>query len=317
MTDRIAAVEYRVLGPRARLLGAGPDDGDALDNVNPTPLPNGCLCFVGDQGKVYQLEKASTAPVTPPTVIPTSTGVGRWSVLQAGATPPSGLPNSVAYFDAGGALTGDALLTYIPASGFLLLGASAPLQSNAGVQVSSTVSNRAQFRSNQYGSNTATPGITGFKSRGAVGVNAGVVASDPLFTITAIGVAPDNASIPLAGVLAFQVPSAFVPAAQNWVPAELIVQLVPLAGPINGRRLSFTVTSEGETQTLRGVRAGGPSTVPATIGAGALWSSDFGPPNGAVTGSPGDLYTDKNGGAGTTLWAKESGVATNTGWVAK
>lgn len=42
-----------------------------------------------------------------------------------------------------------------------------------------------------------------------------------------------------------------------------------------------------------------------------------GDPNGAVTGSPGDLYTSTAGGAGTTLYVKESGVATNTGWVAK
>jgi hypothetical protein len=60
--------------------------------------------------------------------------------------------------------------------------------------------------------------------------------------------------------------------------------------------------------TFRSVRTGGPG--------GAQWSSGAGIPNGAVVGSPGDLYSNTNGGAGTTLWAKESGVATNTGWVA-
>lgn len=234
-----------------------------------------------------------------------------------GSGPVTGLPNAVAYFDAGGSLTGDALFTYIPASGFLLLGSAVPLQSNAGVQVSSTVNNRAQFRSNQYGANAATPGITGFKSRGPVATNTGILAGDPVFTITAIGVAPDNASIPLAATLIFQVPPAFVPAAQNYVPTECLVGLVPLAGPINGKRTSFQITSEGETRTLRGVRAGGPSTLPASLDTGSLWSSDFGPPNGAITGSPGDLYTDKNGGVGVTLWVKESGIATDTGWVAK
>lgn len=40
-------------------------------------------------------------------------------------------------------------------------------------------------------------------------------------------------------------------------------------------------------------------------------------PNGNVVGSPGDLYTSTLGGSLQTLWVKESGVATNTGWVGK
>lgn len=46
-------------------------------------------------------------------------------------------------------------------------------------------------------------------------------------------------------------------------------------------------------------------------------SSGTGSPNGVVTGSVGDLYTRTDGGAGTTLYVKESGTATNTGWVGK
>jgi hypothetical protein len=42
-----------------------------------------------------------------------------------------------------------------------------------------------------------------------------------------------------------------------------------------------------------------------------------GSPEGAVTGDVGDLYTNRSGGAGTTLYVKESGNGTNTGWVAK
>lgn len=41
-----------------------------------------------------------------------------------------------------------------------------------------------------------------------------------------------------------------------------------------------------------------------------------GTPEAVVVGSPGDIYMNTTGGAGTTLWAKESGVATTTGWVA-
>jgi len=41
-----------------------------------------------------------------------------------------------------------------------------------------------------------------------------------------------------------------------------------------------------------------------------------GSPEGVVTAPPGSLYSNKNGGAGTTLYVKESGTS-NTGWVGK
>lgn len=54
-----------------------------------------------------------------------------------------------------------------------------------------------------------------------------------------------------------------------------------------------------------------------TIGAGAIvMTSGTGSPEGAVTGSPGDLFLRIDGGAGTTMYVKETGSATNTGWVA-
>jgi hypothetical protein len=42
-----------------------------------------------------------------------------------------------------------------------------------------------------------------------------------------------------------------------------------------------------------------------------------GSPNGVVTASPPARYWNRSGGAGTTLYVKESGVNTNTGWVGK
>lgn len=42
-----------------------------------------------------------------------------------------------------------------------------------------------------------------------------------------------------------------------------------------------------------------------------------GSPEGAVEGNVGDLYINRSGGANTTLYVKESGNGTNTGWVAK
>lgn len=48
----------------------------------------------------------------------------------------------------------------------------------------------------------------------------------------------------------------------------------------------------------------------------AIWTSGANTPEGAVTAPVGSLYTRTNGGAGTTLYVKESGTG-NTGWVAK
>lgn len=47
----------------------------------------------------------------------------------------------------------------------------------------------------------------------------------------------------------------------------------------------------------------------------ATFLSGTGNPNGVVFGNPGDAYFDLTGGP-PTFWAKQSGVGTNTGWVA-
>ena len=44
--------------------------------------------------------------------------------------------------------------------------------------------------------------------------------------------------------------------------------------------------------------------------------SDYGSPEGVITALPGTIYLNKNGGADSTLWVKESGIG-NTGWVPK
>jgi hypothetical protein len=193
------------------------------------------------------------------------------------------------------------------------------IASNAGIQYSTITANRAQLRANQFGAHSAGPGATGFKSRGAtIGALAGCVGGDLLYRITAIGVAPNNVDIPLAGTVTLQIPPGFMAAAQNYVPTEYEVALVPLAGPINSRRVVQLVTSEGETAALNGVRVGGPATTPATIATvGARISSGNGDPNGTITGSVGDLWLRLDGGAGTTLYVKESGAATTAGWVGK
>jgi|ERR1043165_2667153 hypothetical protein len=54
----------------------------------------------------------------------------------------------------------------------------------------------------------------------------------------------------------------------------------------------------------------------ATIGVTTpTWTSGTGDPETVVTAPVGSLYSRTDGGAGTTLYVKESG-ASNTGWVA-
>lgn len=72
---------------------------------------------------------------------------------------------------------------------------------------------------------------------------------------------------------------------------------------------NWTTTGTGAIVSATTVRVGGAS--------GPVWRSGTGDPNGAVTGSVGDMFSRTDGGAGTTLYVKESGTATDTGWVGK
>ena len=69
------------------------------------------------------------------------------------------------------------------------------------------------------------------------------------------------------------------------------------------------------TNAINGTTSGTTSTV--TLGNGQKWSSGVGSPENVVAGNLGDLYSNNQGGAGQTLWKKESGVnGSRTGWVA-
>jgi hypothetical protein len=80
---------------------------------------------------------------------------------------------------------------------------------------------------------------------------------------------------------------------------------------VSGRPASSTVDYPGGSKVES-------TTVPQTAGInGRRWMADAGPPNNNIVGWPGDIYVNTNGGAGQTFWVKETGVQTNTGWVAK
>jgi hypothetical protein len=76
------------------------------------------------------------------------------------------------------------------------------------------------------------------------------------------------------------------------------------------------VTGLGASLALKANLASPALTGSPTINGVAIQTGS-GSPNTVVTGNPGDLYLNTAGGASTTLYVKESGTGTNTGWVGK
>ena len=259
------------------------------DNVDPT--------------KFLNVELAGQATGTTQTIVTTAT-----------VSRPFRLPD----------ISGTALVAE-DVTGFVYIGGQTTQDhgSNARVQLQSNVANGSQYRSSQYGNNNASPGMSAFKSRGAAFPTlVGVLPGDPLWRVSAVGVTNNNTTFR-------SLPSSrFKPRSGGFRPRQgrRLPDGFPPSWKFNSsrsparstaRRVVFKVSSEGETESLNGVRVGGPNTTPATIATvGALIRSGTGDPNGVIVGSVGDVWSRLNGGASTTLYVKESGAATNTGWVA-
>lgn len=176
-----------------------------------------------------------------------------------------------------------------PTGSMMFINQSGAFISNAGIQHSSDFANRAGYRANQFGANAGIPGVVGFKSRGAIGTLVSVLAGDVLWRATAIGVAPDNASIPLAGSVSINAATPLPPAG-NYVPTDFEVALVSLAGPINSRRPVFVVDSEGVLHVKEGANA---MAGVAVTGAGGTIVV----PNTRITANTRILLTAQDGGA--------------------
>lgn len=79
---------------------------------------------------------------------------------------------------------------------------------------------------------------------------------------------------------------------------------------LNGLRMM-----QGIINALNGSAQNGAQQI--ALGNGLNLYVGSGNPNGAVSESPPALYFNTAGGAGSTLFVKESGVNTNTGWTGK
>lgn len=70
------------------------------------------------------------------------------------------------------------------------------------------------------------------------------------------------------------------------------------------------------TNALNGSAVGNTTTQLVTLGNGLNIYVGSGSPNGVLAASPPSIYFNSAGGAGTTMWVKESGSG-DTGWVGK
>ena len=79
MTDRLAPPDLRILAPRAVALGDG--DDEALQNVDTTKLPDGCLAYVSNVSTYYRFFRAGgllSANNNDSALITPASGPGQW-----------------------------------------------------------------------------------------------------------------------------------------------------------------------------------------------------------------------------------------------
>lgn len=98
-------------------------------------------------------------------------------------------------------------------------------------------------------------------------------------------------------------------------------QRVGFSASIDGVENASIITEGGNSVAVRNSTNTGYGAISALdfypSGTFAVrWTAGAGSPEGSVTASPGAMYLRNNGGAGTTLYIKESGTG-NTGWVGK
>jgi len=97
--------------------------------------------------------------------------------------------------------------------------------------------------------------------------------------------------------------------APSFGPARTIISTIYELSPTALEELAQWFEQRGLKTPVSQIVGGSPALTHIDQGVGA--------PNGVITASVGALYLRLDGGAATTLYVKESGVNTNTGWVAK
>lgn len=173
----------------------------------------------------------------------------------------------------------------------------------------------------RYSNNAGGGTLAFFKSRsGTVGSHTELNSGDTIGTVTFAG--SDGAS-PLEAARVEVKADASVTASSGVIKGRLSFWVANASGTITEAwRIPNTlelrpVTDNTQTFGTASLRAAGTYSTIFYPGAGTVkWTSGAGTPEGSVTAVVGSLYTRTDGGAGTTLYIKETGTG-NTGWAAK
>lgn len=138
--------------------------------------------------------------------------------------------------------------------------------------------------------------------------------------VTFVGT-PDEAALLAADTLATATGTLLIPPGKYLVADDLDL----IAGTVKVMRGASFVVLEGFTMTIAGYVEAAPDQIPTLLDVAALGAltraipntmTGTGTPASAVVGIIGDVYTDLAGTTDTTLYVKEAGDNTNTGWVA-
>lgn len=194
-------------------------------------------------------------------------------------------------------------------SGLILIGTSTALGgSNAGIQYSNLVANRAQIRVNAFGNHAGVSGMTCAKSRGtSIGDNQAVIVGDPICRTTVQAGATTPGSLPISA------DATFVAAQVNslTVATDYNMRLMNKAGTLGTR---WYVTSEGAGSLGQGLTASS-GTFSGNVAAGSFTGDGSGLTNLPTTTSTvthnGSLTG--NGTGGSPLGVDSSSVAVLNG----
>jgi hypothetical protein len=159
------------------------------------------------------------------------------------------------------------------------------------LQIAGTAGSTSGALFSRWSADTGAPLLEFFKSRGAVGTQTTVAASDALSNIVHSG------SDGSAGIIGVQ--------------EDVIVTSVA-AGRVSARKRWQTRNSGGTLAERFAIEDSGTLTLATTVSILAGANS----PETVVTANVGSIYLRTNGGAATTLYVKETGTG-NTGWIAK
>lgn len=300
---------------------------DTFANI-PAYVPFGVVYYAQDTGALYIGTGSSTGPAV--------------TLLGIGSTDPASSLSGYLQNDAGvGAAQNKivmqdlavpgtnnkrkALNVYLETAAQTVGSAYDGLQVNVGATISAntaasgTVVDAAEFFVSASGSGVTLPQINAVKARTTVtaGTSVSNVVAYLAFLPTIAGTITNYSGFELDS------PGAGAGTVTTWIGVNCNLNL----NSITVQNSYGAVFGGGNTATgfsaaifLNGSDVNSGAIVWGTLVGSAPSNgiySGTGSPNGVVTASPGSMYLNRSGGANTTLYIKESGSATNTGWVAK